>query len=130
MISNGGKEWSPRFEKIITAAAAEHLTHVTLELGGKCPTIVDHQSVSKDMKCGSCSGQACISVDYVFVEQSFASSLIETLKPMIRSFFGENPKESGCLSRIVTKKHFRLAHLLNDPGVQASIVYGGSTIFL
>ncbi|CDY21568.1 BnaC09g47240D [Brassica napus] len=81
-------------------------------------------------ECGSCSGQACISVDYVFVEQSFASSLIETLKPMIRSFFGENPKESGCLSRIVTKKHFRLAHLLNDPGVQASIVYGGSTIFL
>ena len=46
---------------------------------------------------------------------------------MIRSFFGENPKESGCLSRIVTKKHFqRLARLLNDPGVQASIVYGGS----
>ena len=49
------------------------------------------------------------------------------LKPMIRSFFGENPKESGCLSRIVNKKHFqRLARLLNDPGVQASIVYGGS----
>ncbi|XP_013617278.1 PREDICTED: aldehyde dehydrogenase family 3 member F1 isoform X1 [Brassica oleracea var. oleracea] len=93
---------SPKIGKIIMAAAAEHLTPVTLELGGKCPTIVDHHSVSKDMK-------------------------IEMLKPMIRSFFGENPKESGCLSRIVTKKHFqRLARLLNDPGVQASIVYGGS----
>ena len=48
-------------------------------------------------------------------------------KPVIRSFFGENPKESGCVARIVTKKHFqRLSRLLNDPRVQASIVYGGS----
>lgn len=49
------------------------------------------------------------------------------LKPMIKSFFGENPKESGCLSKIVTKQHVqRLSRLLNDPRVQASIVYGGS----
>ena len=41
---------SPRIGKIIMAAAAEHLTPVTLELGGKCPTIIDHHSVSKDMK--------------------------------------------------------------------------------
>lgn len=41
---------SPRIGRIILAAAAEHLTPVTLELGGKCPTIVDHHSVSKDMK--------------------------------------------------------------------------------
>ena len=48
-------------------------------------------------------------------------------KPVIRSFFGENPKESGCVARIVTKKHFqRLSRLLNDPRVKASIVYGGS----
>ncbi|KAF2613646.1 hypothetical protein F2Q70_00012996, partial [Brassica cretica] len=128
---------SPKIGKIIMAAAAEHLTPVTLELGGKCPTIIDHHSVSKDMKSvvkrisggkwGSCSGQACISVDYVLVEQSFASTLIDMLKPVIRSFFGENPKESGCLARIVTKKHFqRLSRLLNDPRVKASIVYGGS----
>ena len=41
---------SPRIGKIIMAAAAENLTPVTLELGGKCPTIIDHHSVSKDMK--------------------------------------------------------------------------------
>ncbi|CDY24790.1 BnaA08g15200D [Brassica napus] len=128
---------SPKIGKIIMAAAAEHLTPVTLELGGKCPTIIDHHSVSKDMKSvvkrisggkwGSCSGQACISVDYVLVEQSFASTLIDMFKPVIRSFFGENPKESGCLAKIVTKKHFqRLSRLLNDPRVKASIVYGGS----
>ncbi|XP_033143617.1 aldehyde dehydrogenase family 3 member F1 isoform X2 [Brassica rapa] len=93
---------SPRIGKIIMAAAAENLTPVTLELGGKCPTIIDHHSVSKDMK-------------------------IEMFKPVIKSFFGENPKESGCVARIVTKKHFqRLSRLLNDPRVQASIVYGGS----
>ncbi|CAN8229155.1 unnamed protein product [Cochlearia groenlandica] len=129
---------SPRIGKIIMAAAAEHLTPVTLELGGKCPTIVDHHSISKDIKTvvkricggkwGSCNGQACISVDYILVEQSFAPSLIDMLKPVIKSFFGENPKESGCLSRIVTKQHFqRLSRFLDDPLVQASIVYGGST---
>lgn len=49
------------------------------------------------------------------------------LKPVVKTFFGDNPKESGCLSRIVSKKHFeRLSRLLNDPGVKASIVYGGS----
>uniref|UniRef100_M4D253 Aldehyde dehydrogenase n=1 Tax=Brassica campestris TaxID=3711 RepID=M4D253_BRACM len=107
---------SPKIGKIIMAAAAEHLTPVTLELGGKCPTIIDHHSVSKDMKAY-----------YVLVEQSFASTLIDMFKPVIRSFFGENPKESGCLAKIVTKKHFqRLSRLLNDPRVKASIVYGGS----
>jgi len=49
------------------------------------------------------------------------------LKPTIKSFFGENPKESGCLSRIANKQHVqRLSRLLSDPRVQASIVYGGS----
>ncbi|CAH8274149.1 unnamed protein product [Arabidopsis lyrata] len=128
---------SPKIGRIIMAAAAQHLTPVTLELGGKCPTIVDHHTISKNIKSvvkriaggkwGSCSGQACISVDYVLIEKSYASSLIDMLKPTIKSFFGENPKESGCLSRIATKQHVqRLSRLLNDPRVQASIVYGGS----
>lgn len=129
---------SPRVGRIVMSAAAEHLTPVTLELGGKCPTILDEQSISGDIKVavkriaggkwGSCGGQACICVDYVLVEQRFASSLIDMLKQMIKTFFGENPKDSGCLSRIVNKQHFqRLSRLLDDPRVKASIVHGGST---
>lgn len=49
------------------------------------------------------------------------------MKAAIKEIFGENPKESGSIGRIVNKQHFfRLKDLLNDPNVKASIVYGGS----
>ncbi|KAH0915716.1 hypothetical protein HID58_030162 [Brassica napus] len=132
---------SPKIGKIIMAAAAEHLTPVTLELGGKCPTIIDHHSVSKDMKAFGCEENLWRKVGilqwtslYLCRLRScrtefcfYSGTYIDMFKPVIRSFFGENPKESGCLAKIVTKKHFqRLSRLLNDPRVKASIVYGGS----
>ncbi|KAL1191907.1 Aldehyde dehydrogenase family 3 member F1 [Cardamine amara subsp. amara] len=129
---------SQRVGRIVMSAAAQHLTPVTLELGGKCPTILDDRSISKDIKTavkrisgakwGSCSGQVCISVDYLLVEERFTSSLIDMLKQTIKSFYGENPKDSECVSKIVNKKHFlRLSGYLDDPRVKASIVHGGST---
>lgn len=54
-------------------------------------------------------------------------SQVEKMKTAIPKMFGENPKESGSLSRIVNKHHFRrLKSILSDPIVKASIVYGGS----
>jgi aldehyde dehydrogenase (NAD+) len=50
------------------------------------------------------------------------------MKATIKEMFGENPKESCSIGRIVNKHHFmRLKDLLNDPNVKASIVYGGSS---
>ncbi|KAK2990458.1 hypothetical protein RJ640_011206 [Escallonia rubra] len=128
---------SPRVGRIVMSAAAEHLTPVTLELGGKCPTILDSLSDSSDLKVavkriaggkwGPCSGQACIGIDYVLVEHKFASTLIELLKKTIKRFYGENPKSLKNLCRIVNKHQFdRLCNLLEDPAVAASIVHGGS----
>lgn len=52
---------------------------------------------------------------------------VELLKESIRTMFGENPKDSNSVSRIVNKRHFsRLTSLLEEPMVKASIVYGGS----
>ncbi|KAF6142718.1 hypothetical protein GIB67_018429, partial [Kingdonia uniflora] len=78
-------------------------------------------------KWGFCSGQACIDVDYLLVEDKFTPSLIELMKKTIKRFHGYNPKEPKNMVRIVNKHHFeRLSGLLQDPVVAASIVHGGS----
>lgn len=128
---------SPRVGRLIMSAAAKHLTPVTLELGGKCPTIFDTLSNSSDLqvavkrvaggKWGPCNGQACIGIDYVLVETEFAPVLIELLKKFIKKFYGENLKTLENLARLVNKYHFdRVHNLLKDPKVAASVVYGGS----
>ncbi|MED6188958.1 Aldehyde dehydrogenase 3 member F1 [Stylosanthes scabra] len=128
---------SPRVARIVMTAAAKNLTPVTLELGGKCPAILDSLHNPSDFelavkrivggKWGPCSGQACIGIDYVLVEEKLSSHLIELLKKFVKRFYGENPLESKVISRIVSKQNFtRLCNLLKDPLVAASIVHGGS----
>ncbi|RZB84279.1 aldehyde dehydrogenase family 3 member F1-like [Glycine soja] len=128
---------SARVGRIVMSAAAVHLTPVTLELGGKCPAIIDSLSSSWDKevavkrilvaKFGACGGQACIAIDYVLVEKSFSSTLVTLMKEWIKKLFGENPKVSNTIARIVNKNHFmRLKNLLTEPRVKESVVYGGS----
>ncbi|XP_057751853.1 aldehyde dehydrogenase family 3 member F1 [Arachis stenosperma] len=128
---------SPRVARFVMAAAAKNLTPVTLELGGKCPAILDSLTNPSDFKLavkrivggkwGPCSGQACIGIDYVLVEEKVSSHLVELLKKIIRRFYGDKPLESKVISRIVNKQNFtRLCNLLKDPLVAASIVHGGS----
>ncbi|KAF6142709.1 hypothetical protein GIB67_018420 [Kingdonia uniflora] len=84
------------------SAAVKHLIPVTLELGGKCPVIVDSRLSPSQMQ-------------------------IELMKKTIKRFHGDNPKEPKNMARIVNKHHFeRLSGLLQDPVVAASIVHGGS----
>ncbi|KAL4582670.1 hypothetical protein LXL04_007228 [Taraxacum kok-saghyz] len=127
---------STKVGKLVMAAAAKHLTPVTLELGGKCPAIFDSLPNS-DMKVaakrvasgkwGACCGQACIGVDYMLVEQNFATTLIEELKKTIKMFYGDDMRNLKNISRIVNKVHFdRLRNLLEDPTIANCIVYGGS----
>nr|XP_004287846.2 PREDICTED: aldehyde dehydrogenase family 3 member F1 [Fragaria vesca subsp. vesca] len=128
---------SPQVGRAVMTAAAKHLTPVTLELGGKCPVILDSLSNPSDLKVaikrivsgkwGPCSGQACIGVDYMLVEEKFAPTVIELLKKTIKKFYTESPKDANCIARIVNKKHFqRVQNLLKEPLVEASIVHGGS----
>ncbi|KAH9662925.1 Aldehyde dehydrogenase family 3 member F1 [Citrus sinensis] len=127
---------SPRVGSIVMSAAAKHLTPVTLELGGKCPAILDTLSSPLDIKVtvkriiggkfASCNGQVCVGVDYILVEKKFAATLIESLKTTIKKFYGENPKDSKSISRIINEYHFeRLRKLLKDPLVADAIVHGG-----
>ncbi|KAK4286562.1 hypothetical protein QN277_003101 [Acacia crassicarpa] len=128
---------SAQVGRIVMSAAAQHLTPVTLELGGKCPAVVDSLSASWDTqvaakrivsaKYGSCAGQACIAIDYVIVERNFAPVLVESMKAWINKMFGENPKENNSVARVVNKQHFsRLKNLLDYPEAKNSLVFGGS----
>ncbi|KAJ0841404.1 putative aldehyde dehydrogenase (NAD(+)) [Helianthus annuus] len=128
----------PRVGEIVMTAAAKFLTPVTLELGGKCPAVVDFISSSWDKKIavkriiwgkyGACGGQACIAIDYILTHKKFAPTLVELLQKYIKKSFGDNPMESHSLAKIVNKRHFsRLKQLLEEPGVKSSIVYGGKS---
>lgn len=114
--------------KVVMEAAAKHLTPVTLELGGKSPTIVDASAAidtaAKRIVWGKFmnAGQTCIAPDYVYVHEKVATKFMASLKKYIRHFYGENIQESPDYGRIVSKKHFnRLVDL-----IQGDIYFGGA----
>ncbi|WJX47803.1 Aldehyde dehydrogenase 3 member I1, chloroplastic, variant 2 [Trifolium repens] len=124
---------SARVGRIVMAAAAKHLTPVILELGGKCPAVVDSdinlQVTARRIIAGkwACnSGQACISVDYIITRKDFAPTLIAALKEELENFFGKDPIESKDMSRIVSPTQFaRLLKLLDEDKASDKIVLGG-----
>jgi aldehyde dehydrogenase (NAD+) len=110
--------------KIVMRAAAEYLTPVTLELGGKCPCIVDRNTNlevtaarivwSKWMN----AGQTCVAPDYVLVEEDFVAEFVASLKSKITEFYGTDVKQSQDYGRIVNERHFaRLSSYLVDQNV-------------
>ncbi|MFY3790475.1 aldehyde dehydrogenase [Ureibacillus sp. MALMAid1270] len=117
--------------KVIMRAAAERLTPITLELGGKSPTIVDHTAnlklAAKRIVWGKFNnnGQTCVAPDYVLVQQSVYHEFVALLKKTIQQFFGENPRESKDYGRIINHKQLeRLAQLLEIE--KNNITYGGT----
>ncbi|KAL4335767.1 hypothetical protein GQ457_07G036640 [Hibiscus cannabinus] len=128
---------SAKVGRIVMSEAAKNLTPVTLELGEKCPAVLDSLSWSFDKevaikriigaKYGSCAGQACISIDYILVEKAFSSTVVDMMKATIKTMYGDNPRESHSVARIINKHHFqRLKNLLTDQNVKDCIVFGGS----
>ncbi|KAB5521553.1 hypothetical protein DKX38_025872 [Salix brachista] len=124
---------SPRVGRIIMTAAAKHLTPVVLELGGKCPAVIDSdvdlQVTARRIVAGKWqanNGQACISVDYIITTKDFAPKLIDALRKGIEECFGTDPMQSKDISRIVSSNHFsRLQSLMDEYKVYNKIVVGG-----
>ena len=109
----------------VMAAAAQNLTPVVLELGGKSPCIVDETAdlpvATARIIWGKClnSGQTCVAPDYVLVARSRKDALIREMQKAICRFYGEDPCENSAYPRIVNERHFdRLAAMLpEDPAV-------------
>jgi aldehyde dehydrogenase (NAD+) len=102
-----------RVGRVVMEAAAKHLTPVTLELGGKSPTIVDHD-VNIDVAARRIAfgkflnaGQTCVAPDYVLVSRGRADELVERIGKAIRDFYGADPAGSPDYARIVNDAHFR-----------------------
>ena len=126
---------SPNVGKIVMKAASQHLASVTLELGGKSPTIIDKtanidKAAKKIMWAKFLNtGQICVSPDYVLIDESIKSQFITACKKWIDAFYKDNPQASESYGRIVTDKHFeRLnSYLENAKALNAKFEVGGST---
>lgn len=114
--------------KIVMRAAAEFLTPVTLELGGKSPCIVD-SSTDLDVTAARIvwskwmnAGQTCVAPDYVLVEEAFSAKLIEAIKNKITEFYSADAATSQDYGRIVSERH--LARIVSYLDSQ-DVVHGG-----
>ncbi|BDX04668.1 aldehyde dehydrogenase family protein [Planctobacterium marinum] len=110
--------------KIVMRAAAEHLTPVTLELGGKSPCVVDKSAnldvtVSRIAWCKWMNaGQTCVAPDYILVDESIKEAFIEKLQAKITDFYGEQPADSKDYARIINTRHWaRIMGLLDGQNV-------------
>lgn len=129
---------SPSVGKVVMKAAAENLTSVTLELGGKSPTLVTQSADAKTAAQRIAvtkfinNGQTCIAPDYVLAHESIAADLITHLTEQIPLLFGgENKKiiESPDYARIVNEKHFaRLSDLLREAESKGAKVETGGEL--
>lgn len=144
MITGGREEnqalLNQRFDKIfftggktvgkeVLRHAAEYLTPVTLELGGKSPCIVDSTAkifltarrivFGKYLNCG----QTCVAPDYVYCDEKRKEALICELKRQITKQFGSEPLKNPSYGKIINQKHFeRIRRLLNPE----KVIFGGN----
>jgi aldehyde dehydrogenase (NAD+) len=116
--------------RIVLKAAADHLTPVTLELGGKSPFWVDPSADIEDaagwLAWGTFlnAGQTCIAPDHVLTTPEVVPRLTEALRRKVREMFSATPEASPDFGRIVSDRHFdRLSALLGS----GSVVIGGET---
>lgn len=121
---------STRVGKIIMKAAAEQLTPLTLELGGKSPAIIDQTAdlelAARRITWGKLinAGQTCVSPDYLYVHNSNHDELCRLIRGEVESFYGTDPKTSGDFARIINRSHFDRLKNLIDP---EKVLFGGNT---
>jgi len=116
--------------RVVLRAAAEHLTPVTLELGGKSPVIVDKTASMRSVieRVASAkflnAGQICVAPDYVLVHKDREQELVDGVKARIKDLFTSSPKESPHMGRIITPNHVkRVAGLVS--ATKGEVVAGG-----
>ncbi|CAH0318433.1 aldehyde dehydrogenase family protein [Microbacterium sp. Bi128] len=114
--------------KVVMRAAAEHLTPVTLELGGKSPAYVDTSTdlatAAKRIAWGRFmnAGQTCVAPDYVLARKEILEPLQAELIKAVTALFGPDPAASPSYGRIVDDRHFARLAALADA---STVVHGG-----
>lgn len=116
--------------KEVMRHAAERLTPVTLELGGKSPCIVEKSAnlrlaarrivFGKFLNCG----QTCVAPDYIYCDRSVKDALLKEIQRQIKKQFGKNPLNNKNYGKIVNQKHFERILGLIDKN---KVVCGGKS---
>ncbi|KAH8112082.1 aldehyde dehydrogenase [Phellopilus nigrolimitatus] len=122
-----------RVGRIVAAAAAKHLTPVSLELGGKSPVVVDAESCDLRIAArrifygkAANAGQTCVAPDYVLIPRSAQDALVSALREVAAERFPSGALASDSYGRIVNGAHFtRLTALLRRS--RGKVVMGGET---
>lgn len=126
---------SPGVGKIVMKAAAQNLTSVTLELGGKSPTIIDEtanlEHAATRIVWGKFmnTGQICIAPDYVFIHENRKEEFMRRVREKIEEFYGTSIQETPDFPRIVNNNHFNRLKTYIDNSIKegAKIEVGGKT---
>ena len=114
--------------KLVMARAAEHLTPVTLELGGKSPCIVERSAnlhvAARRIAFGKWLnvGQTCVAPDYVLVDREIKDELIGLIREECENMYGSDALASPAFGKMVNRKHFDRVMGLIDP---TKVVMGG-----
>ncbi|GAB3639850.1 aldehyde dehydrogenase family protein [Spirosoma arcticum] len=127
---------SPAVGKIVMAAAAKHLASVTLELGGKSPSIVDDtanlKTAAEQIAWGKYlnNGQTCIAPDYVLVHSSVKEPFLAEFRQVVKRMYnaeGQGVEASDSYARMVNNRHFQRVRALLDDAVEqgARVTMGG-----
>ena len=121
---------NPVVGREVMARAAERLTPVTLELGGKSPCLVDKTAnlklaarrivFGKFLNCG----QTCVAPDFVYCDKSVKDALLQEIAAQIRVQYGETPLKNPAWGHMINEKHFDRVSGLIDP---AKLFCGGGT---
>jgi acyl-CoA reductase-like NAD-dependent aldehyde dehydrogenase len=103
---------SGRVGKIVMAAAAKHLTPVSLELGGKSPAYIDETVTDLKLVCNRLlvgkmmnAGQTCVAPDYVLCHMDKYEAFLEQCARTLEGFYGADPAASADFCRIITPGH-------------------------
>jgi aldehyde dehydrogenase (NAD+) len=129
---------SPAIGKVVMAAAAKHLTSVTLELGGKSPAIIDETAditATAELLAwgkGVNNGQTCVAPDYALVHESVKDRFVDAFRSATNKMYnadGQGIEQSDSYARIVNRRHFeRVKGLLDDAVSQgATVSVGGKS---
>ena len=121
---------SPALGRKVMAAAAENLTPVVLELGGKSPCIIDSTAniklAARRVAWGKTlnAGQTCIAPDYILIHEDVKKKFIKEFAAQLEYLHGKDIKDSQHFVRMVSEKAFeRVTGYLKD----GDIIYGGRT---
>ena len=124
---------APEIGKIVMRAAANHLASVTLELGGKSPTIIDETAnitqTATRIAWGKFSnnGQICIAPDYIYVHENKKQEFLNEVGKQLKSFYGDDPSLSPDYMRVINDRHFNRVNSYLEDSISkgAKVVHGG-----